>query len=267
MPKPIITLTTDFGHRGPFVGIMKGVILSRLPDAKIIDLTHEVEAHWPAEGGFWLAHSYRQFPQGSIHVAVVDPGVGTERDILCCELNAHVFLAPDNGILSDVIGEDASAQCFRVSAAAIEKLGEKTISSTFHGRDVFAPLAAELAAGRVSPAELGDKTTDIVPSLVEHPERLGQRLQGTIVAIDRFGNLISNISKDDIADMKQPVVSCSGRELRLQDTYGRSQPGELLVLLNSFDMVEIARAEGSAAEYLGLGLGAPISVTDNQTYN
>jgi len=260
MTKPIITLTTDFGHKGPFVGIMKGVILSRLGDVEIIDMTHEVEAHWPAEAGFWLAHSYQHFPAGTVHVAVVDPGVGTERDILCCELNNHVFLAPDNGILSDVIGVRDNIVCYRVSTETIQRLNPGAISPTFHGRDVFAPLAAELAAKRMSVSEVGEATSDIAPSLVEQAERIGERLQGTVVAVDRFGNLISNVSREQLALLKKPLITCSGRNLQLQDTYGRSQPGELLALINSFGMLEIARVESSAAEYLGLGIGAPISV-------
>jgi S-adenosylmethionine hydrolase len=199
-----------------------------------------------------------------VHVAVVDPGVGTERDILGCELNGHLFLAPDNGILSDVIGSNDNAACYRVSSDCIQRLNAGAISSTFHGRDVFAPLAAELAAKRLSISDVGKATNDIAPSLVEQAERMGERLQGTVVAVDRFGNLISNVSREQLAQLKKPLISCSGRQLQLQDTYGRSQPGELLALINSFDMLEIARVESSAAEYLGLGIGAPISVTERR---
>ena len=255
MSQAIITLTTDFGHKGPFVGIMKGVILSRLPAATIVDLTHEVQAHWPAEAGFWLAHSYRNFPTGTVHVAVVDPSVGTERDILGCELDGHIFLAPDNGILSDVIGSRTNTPCYRLNEAMLKSLNPGKISATFHGRDVFAPLAAEIASGRIGVSAMGSATHDIVPSLVERPEQLGSRLQGTIVAVDSFGNLISNVSHNELNKLNRPVINCSGRNLLLQDTYGRSQPGELLALINSFGMLEIARAEGDAAQFLSLGLG------------
>jgi S-adenosyl-L-methionine hydrolase (adenosine-forming) len=258
---PIITLTTDFGHKGPFVGIMKGVILSRLPQARIVDLTHEVHAHWPAEAGFWLAHSYKNFPIESIHLAVVDPGVGTERDILGCKHDGHVFLAPDNGILSDVLGSSPPDQVYRLSKQLINQINPDNISSTFHGRDVLAPLAAEIALGNIKIETIGEKTCDIVPSLVEQAEHIGSRLQGTIVAIDSFGNLISNVSHMELKKINNPKISCGGRHLHLQDTYGRSQPGEFLALINSFDMLEIARAEGNASEHLGLGLGAPISIS------
>jgi S-adenosylmethionine hydrolase len=258
---PIITLTTDFGQKGPFVGIMKGVILARLPQARIVDLTHEVHAHWPAEAGFWLAHSYKNFPIHSVHVAVVDPGVGTERDILGCKHDGHIFLAPDNGILSDVLGGSSPDEVYRLSKELVDKINPGNISSTFHGRDVFAPLAAEIAAGNIRIDTIGERTRDIVPSLVEQAERIGSRLQGTIVAVDSFGNLISNVSHTELKQMRNPVITCGGRNLRLQDTYGRSQPGEFLALINSFDMLEIARAEGNASEYLGLGLGAPISIS------
>jgi len=260
MSAPTITLTTDFGHKGPFVGIMKGVILKRLPDARIIDLTHEVHAHWPAEGGFWLSHSHEYFPAGTVHVAVVDPGVGTGRAIVATEYKNQLFLAPDNGILSDVICNDPDTPVYQLSDNMIEKLNPGSISSTFHGRDIFAPLATELAAGKLNVSDIGPQHHELVPSLVEQPEKIGARLQGTVVAVDSFGNLISNISKSALAGFNKPVISCGGKELSLQDTYGRSQPGELLALINSFGMLEIARAEGDAAEFLGLGLGAPIKV-------
>ena len=260
-PASIITLTTDFGHKGPFVGIMKGVILARLPQARIVDLTHEVHAHWPAEAGFWLAHSYKNFPAGSVHVAVVDPGVGTERDILGCRHDGHIFLAPDNGILSDVLGGNSPDEVYRLSKGLVDQINPGNISSTFHGRDIFAPLAAEISAGNILIENIGEKTRDIVPSLVEQAEHIGSKLQGKIVALDSFGNLISNVSHTEIKQITNPLVICGGRQLRLQDTYGRSQPGELLALINSFDMLEIARSEGSASEYLGLGLGAPITIS------
>ncbi|MBT5890460.1 MAG: hypothetical protein HOH24_02205, partial [Chromatiales bacterium] len=194
----------------------------------------------------------------NINARLYDLGDG----ILGCELDGHIFLAPDNGILSDVIGSRTNTPCYRLNEAMLQSLNPGKISATFHGRDVFAPLAAEIASGRIGVNAIGSATRDIVPSLVEGPEKLGSRLQGTIVAVDSFGNLISNVSRKALSELNQPVINCGGRNLLLQDTYGRSQPGELLALINSFGMLEIARAEGNAAQFLSLGLGAPISITE-----
>jgi len=257
----IVTLTTDFGHKGPFVGVMKGVILSRLPDARIIDLTHEIHAHWPAEGGFWLSRSHGYFPAGTVHVAVVDPGVGTSRDIIAAEFDGQTFLAPDNGILAHILGDTPSVPVYKLGPACREQLSGGEISATFHGRDLFAPLAAEVAAGRLKISKIGEQVSEITPSLVEDPVVDNGKIQGAVVAVDSFGNLISNIDGALLTSLKKPVARCGGKTLKLQDTYGRSQPGELLALINSFGVVEIARAESSAADYLGLGLVAPIVIS------
>ena len=143
----VITVTTDFGHQGPFVGVIKGCILTRFPAARIIDLTHEIVVHWPAEAGFWLARAYPYFPAGTVHVAVVDPGVGTSRDILALEAGGHYFLAPDNGLLAPVFARSPDARLTRLAALSLARLNIANPSATFHGRDIFAPVAAELAAG------------------------------------------------------------------------------------------------------------------------
>src|SRR5580692_3854810 len=169
VPSGVITLTTDFGHQGPFVGVMKGAILQRYPQARLIDLTHEILVHWPAEAGFWLARVHPYFPPGTVHVAVVDPGVGTARGILAVLAHAQVFLAPDNGLLASVVSRAPGARIVRLAAATLARLGVARISATFHGRDIFAPLAAELAAGRLSVSELGEPVTQLVPSWVDEP--------------------------------------------------------------------------------------------------
>lgn len=259
----VITLTTDFGHKGPFVAIMRGVILARAPQVEVIDLTHDIHVHWPAEAGFWLEHAYKYFPPGSVHVAVVDPGVGTERHIIAVEFDGHVFLAPDNGLLPDgIIGADS--QAWRLSEAWRAKRDWPTPSNTFHGRDIFAPLAADIATGRVRPNEIGQPVAEPVPSLLEPPEVNTQEIHGTVITIDHFGNLITNIDADMLAGIEAPRVFTAGRELPLQETYGRSTPGDFLALVNSFDVLEIARAEGSAADGLGLGRGAPVVVRESK---
>ena len=260
----VITLTTDFGHKGPFVAVMRGVILSRTPDARVIDLTHEIHVHWPAEAGFWLARAYAYFPSGSVHVAVVDPGVGTSRDILAVEHEGHVFLAPDNGLLAPLIEADEATRVFRLDDHWRQQQDWPSPSQTFHGRDIFAPLAADLLGGRLQPSDIGPRTTDIVPSLLEPAEKHGQEIRGTVVTIDHFGNLITNIDEKMLADLPQPRVQAAGRRLPLLHTYGQTKPGDFLALINSFGVLELACAEGNAADRLGLGRGAPVTVTERQ---
>jgi hypothetical protein len=256
----VVTLTTDFGLKDPFVGVMKGQLLVRYPDVRIVDLTHDVLAHWPAEAGFWLARSFRYFPAGSVHVAVVDPGVGSSRDIAVVECERHVFLAPDNGLLAGVIETASEATLRRIEPPVLRSLGIGTPSATFHGRDIFAPLAAELAAGRLQPADLGSPVRELIPGWVEEPVvGLGQ-VTGVVVTIDHFGNLITNIDSRYLAGLSQPGVRVAGRELPLRRTYSDVRPGEYLALVNSFGVLEIARAERSAAEGLGLDRGAPVVV-------
>jgi len=258
----VITITTDFGHQGPFVATMKGRILAHFPNARIIDVTHEVPVYWPAEAGFWLARAYSYFPSGSVHVAVVDPGVGTARDIIVVAAAGHAFVAPDNGLLAPVVARSNSPSIFRLDTAkAIARLKLPAPSATFHGRDIFAPIGAEIAAGRIAPADLGPKTTDIVPSWVEEPAVTAEQVAGVIITIDHFGNLITNIDAELIRNFASPVVRTGGHSLPLRRTYGDVRPGEFLALVNSFGVIEIARAEQSAAEALGLGRGAPVTIS------
>jgi S-adenosyl-L-methionine hydrolase (adenosine-forming) len=259
----VITITTDFGHQGPFVATMKGRMLAHLPGARIIDVTHEVPVYWPAEAGFWLARAYSYFPSGSVHVAVVDPGVGTARDIIVVVASGHAFVAPDNGLLAPVVARSAAPSIFRLDTTkAIARFKLPMPSATFHGRDIFAPIGAELAAGRVAPADLGPKTTDIVPSWVDEPAVTPDHVSGVIITIDHFGNLITNIDAELIRNFPAPVVRVGGgHNLPLRRTYGDVRPGEFLALVNSFGVIEIARAEQSAAEALGLGRGAPVTIS------
>lgn len=256
-PSGVITITTDFGHKGPFAAVMKGVILGRFPDAKIVDLAHDIPAQWPPEAGFWVSRSYRWFPQGTVHLAIVDPGVGTERDILVVEADGHVFMAPDNGLLAQLID---SATEPRVGKLDLAKLDLPEPSATFHGRDIFAPLAAEVAAGRLAPADIVTPTEDWTPGWIDEPEVSKDRVAGVIVTVDTFGNLISNIDEALLANFSEPVADIAGHHVPMRTTYGNAKPGDYLALVNSFGVVEIARAEGSAAEGLGSARGAPLVI-------
>lgn len=261
-PSGVVTITTDFGHQGPFVGVMKGVILTRFPAARIIDLTHEIVVHWPAEAGFWLSRAYGYFPAGTVHAAVIDPGVGTSRDIIAVTAGGHFFLAPDNGLLAPVVSRTPGASIVRLTAAQLARIGVSRPSATFHGRDILAPVAAELAAGRCAPEDLGEpvESASLVPSWVDEPAIEAHSVTGMVITIDHFGNLITNIDALLLERFRLPIVHAGNHAFPLLRTYGDTRPGEYLALINSFGVLEIARAEQSAAEGLGLSRGAPVGV-------
>ena len=258
----VITITTDFGHKGPFAGVMKGVILARFPQARVVDLAHDIPAQWPPEAGFWVSRSYAWFPIGTVHMAIVDPGVGTERDILLAEVDGHIFIAPDNGLLGPLLDPIESPSVFKLDAGRTRSLHLKTPSATFHGRDIFAPVAAELAAGRTSVDDIGVPVTEWTPGWIDEPESTTGNVSGVIVTIDAFGNLISNIDANLIENFAEPVANIAGHQIPMLQTYGRATPGDLLALVNSFGVVEIAKAEGSAAESLGSARGAPLVIRE-----
>jgi len=259
-PSGVITITTDFGHKGPFAAVMKGVILNRFPAARIVDLTHEIPAQWPPEAGFWVSRSYRYFPPGTVHVAIVDPGVGTERDILLVDHDQHIFMAPDNGLLACLLDKSIDAMVFKLGPDALARLDIPTPSMTFHGRDIFAPIAAEMAAGRTTPVAIGTPTSSWIPTWVDEPEICDGNVCGVIITVDSFGNLISNIDEKLISSMQVPVARIGGHEISMVATYGRAAPGDYLALINSFGVLEIAKAEGNAAESLGVDRGAPVTI-------
>lgn len=259
-PAGVITITTDLGHKGPFVGVMKGVIATRYPGATVIDVTHDIPAHWPPEAGFWISRAYPYFPGGSVHLGIVDPGVGTERDILVAEVGGHLFIAPDNGLLATLLPRATSIR--KLDLERLAGFNLPVPSSTFHGRDIIAPVAAELAAGKLRVEDTGSKTSDWTPGWLDEPEVSHNRVSGVIVTIDAFGNLISNIDATLIDGFRSPEVKLSGRRFPMQATYGRAEPGSYLALINSFGVLEIARVEGNAAEHLGSDRGAPVVVTD-----
>lgn len=261
-PSGVITITTDFGHKGPFTAVMKGVIASRFPDAKVIDLIHDIPAQWPPEAGFWVSRAYKYFPKGTIHLAIVDPGVGTERDILLVQYDRHVFMAPDNGLLAPVLEHMTDGQVFKLDLNCLQRLKIDKPSATFHGRDVFAPIAADLASGRTTPVSIGIPTDEWIPGWIDDPGVEPGKVSGAIITVDTFGNLISNIDRQLIDDFREPFAHIAGHQIPMLTTYGRARPGDYLALVNSFDVVEVARAEGNAAEALGSDRGAPIVITD-----
>lgn len=266
MKRPgVITLTTDFGHKGPFAAVMRGVILGRNPNVTVIDLAHDIPPHWPAEAGFWIFRSYGYFPEGTIHLGIVDPGVGTERDILIVEHDGHLFMAPDNGLLAHFLDNASAPRVWRLDIERLDSLNLGKPSDTFHGRDIFAPIAAELAAGSISPGDIGTAVHEWTPGWIDEPEVVGRKITGTIVTIDGFGNLISNIDAALIENIREPVANIAGHQVPMLTTYGRAKPGDFLALINSFGVIEIAKAEGNAAESLGSERGAPLVISDGHS--
>jgi len=256
----LITLTTDFGLREPFVGIMKGMMLARASQLRFIDMAHDVSAFQPVEAGFWLAGALRYFPSGTVHVAVVDPGVGTPRALLAAMANDQVLLAPDNGLLAPLAVRRKIDQIIRIDLARLVQFGVSDVSATFHGRDVFAPLAAAIASGRCDPGDLGEQVDSLdLSGWPATTTRADGGVAGVVVAVDRFGNLISNIEATTVVALATPTVHIGGLRLPLRRTYGDAAPGDYLGLINSFEVLEVARSRGNAAAGLNLAVGAPIS--------
>jgi len=256
----LVTLTTDFGLREPFVGIMKGVMLAHAAELRFVDMAHEVSAFQPIEAGFWLSRALRYFPAGTLHVAVVDPGVGTPRDLVVALSGDQALLAPDNGLLAPLAARGTIDRIVRVEAARLVRFGVSDVSATFHGRDIFAPLAAAIASGRCNPLDLGTEISALNSVGWPHTQhRTDGGIEGVIVAVDRFGNLISNIEASAVVALDMPTALIGGMLLPLRRTYGDAQAGEYLGLINSFEVLEVARARGNASQGLNLGVGAPIS--------
>jgi S-adenosyl-L-methionine hydrolase (adenosine-forming) len=256
----LVTLTTDFGLREPFVGIMKGVMLAHAAQLKFVDMAHDVSAFQPVEAGFWLAGALRYFPAGTTHVAVVDPGVGTPRALLVALSNEQALLAPDNGLLAPLAARGQIERVIRIDNTRLVQFGVSDVSATFHGRDIFAPLAAAIASGRCDPADLGDEVDAIDQSgWPTTTPRADGGVSGVVVAVDRFGNLISNIGAPTVVALTSPTIHIGGLRLPLRRTYGDAAKGEYLGLINSFEVLEVACSRGNAAQGLNLGVGAPIS--------
>ena len=248
---PIITLTSDFGW-GPFVGVMKGVILSLCPQARLVDLEHGVPAQDVAAGALVLGQAVEVFPPGTVHLAVVDPGVGTERRGLVIEARGMLWVGPDNGLFTMVLQAGPDWRAFELTN---RRFFRAEVSDTFHGRDVFAPVAAHLAAG-AAPAEMGPPLDDPVRLDWPRPRLQGDRLAGQVLGRDHFGNLITNLDRSAVEDFlagRQAQVTMGPWEVSgLRRAYGQVAPGEPLALFNSLGLLELALNQGNLAQHLGL---------------
>jgi S-adenosylmethionine hydrolase len=257
----IITLITDFGRQDEYVGLMKGVMLGIDPAARIIDLTHAIDPQDVAQAAFTVESSWRYFPEGTIHAVIVDPGVGTERAMLCLEFHRQVFLAPDNGVLSLLLDAEA---CGNVRRLDNSEYWRGAVSRTFHGRDVLAPVAAHLSRG----AETGALGPAIDPARAVRIDDLKARLQasgevcGRIIHVDRFGNLITNIDAGALKSRGSSweVAFGSGRVQGLSGTYADAESGAGLALIGSRGYLEIAVNSGSAGDFFNARKGDAVRV-------
>ena len=260
-PPPIITLTTDFGVRDPYVGVMKGVILGINPRATIVDVSHEVEPQAIAQGAFIIGSSHRFFPSGSIHVVVVDPGVGTSRRAVLLVTPTARFLGPDNGVFTHVARAgyadgEGLAPGYEAYELSNRGLWLGPPSDTFHGRDVFAPVAAHLSLG-VPDREVGPRLSRLTLLPQATPAWDGPVLEGSVVHVDRYGNLITDIPGSLLRGVEGLVFRVRGRRIHgLSRSY--SEAGSLLAIVGSNATLEVAVRNGSAAEALGAGVGDPV---------
>jgi S-adenosylmethionine hydrolase len=259
MARPIVTLTTDFGLSDYYSGAMKGVILGICPQAQIVDLSHEIRPYAISEGAHVIAEAYPCFPKKTVHVVVVDPGVGTARRPIIMEAAGQRFVAPDNGVLAMIY----SRQKHKIRLISNDRYFRKPVSNTFHGRDIFAPVGAHIAAGEPV-SRFGRLVDDYVRPEFERPRRAGDGIwTGRILNIDRFGNVITNFHASEFADLERRafVLSLGSFEVRaLARNYAESRPGELFAIIGGSGYLEVSVGQGSAAERIGCEAGAAVEL-------
>ena len=260
MNKPIITLLTDFGTKDHYVASMKGVILNINPQCLLIDITHQVNPHDIGEGAFILANTYSYFPKGTIHLSVVDPGVGGMRKPILLVTKNYFLVGPDNGLFTLVAQREKAKQ---VVVLTKKKYFLPKVSSTFHGRDIFAPVAAHLSLG-IKPSAFGYEINSLKELRVQKPVMKEGKLVGEILHIDTFGNVVSNIDEGKLFRFIQsrPFVIRAGRKsiFGLKEGYSEGKKGEPIALLGSGGFLEISVRESSAQKTLKLKRGDPIQV-------
>jgi S-adenosyl-L-methionine hydrolase (adenosine-forming) len=262
--RPTITLITDFGLNDHFVGAMKGVILNIAPDAQIVDITHAVQPYDILDGALSLAETYNYFPARTVHLIVVDPGVGTTRRPIIASSDRHNFVAPDNGVLSLMYAKEERLHVRHVSS---DHYFQQPISNTFHGRDIFAPVAAYLAKG-VDHEKFGPEISDYVRFNAPKPKPVDAKtLRGIVLKVDRFGNLITNFTPKDIPALfeKQAAgfkIAVGKREITaLRTNYAEGAPGEVFAILGSMGYLEISANRGAANQLTGAAKGTEVNIT------
>jgi S-adenosylmethionine hydrolase len=280
MDAPLLVFTTDFGTADPYAGIMRGVVLGINPRARLMDLTHQISPQNVAQASFVLGNSYRYFPPEAIHVVVVDPGVGTGRRPVLVSTPHGRFVGPDNGVLSQVLSglmDDAPRAPGAPGTASLpaevtavhltnSAFWRLPVSHTFHGRDIFAPIAAWLSRG-VETSKFGDYVSDYVRFQPPKPKALNERLiKGVVLKVDKFGNVITNFTPEDLPMLFQqsppPFKFVAGKSeiTKLNLTYAQSAPGDLFAIVGSTGYLELATSRGAAAKILGIDKGADVGV-------
>jgi len=259
MPKPILTLTTDFGLADHYVGAMKGVILGICRDARIVDISHEAAPFDIAEGAYLISQAWRCFPKQTVHVVVVDPGVGTARRPIVMEAGGHYFVAPDNGVLSMIY----SREKHKIRLISAERYFRKPVSHTFHGRDIFAPVAAHLANG-VPAARMGKTIDDYLRTDFEKPQQTGKRAwSGRILKIDRFGNIVTNFLAADFPGIERRdfLLTVGSQQIGvLARNYAEAGQDELFAIIGSGGYLEVSGNQFSAAQRTGCQTGAAVEL-------
>jgi hypothetical protein len=263
VPNAIITLTTDYGTEDHLVGTLKGVILKINPDVTIVDITHHVTPYDVLDGALAIGEAYSYFPPKTIHVVVVDPGVGTERRPLLVSGQSQYFIAPDNGVLSMVYEREGN---FVVRHATAEHYYLQPVSKTFHGRDVFAPVAAWLSKGWQT-ASMGDEIQDYKRFALPRPKTAEGTIKGVVLRVDVFGNLVTNFRSEDL-----PEGARNGKALNLHlgnhtvtklvETFAQGEQNEPIAYFGSSGYLEIGVNKANASRALGLGRGAPVSLPE-----
>ena len=263
MPNRLITLTTDFGMNDHFVGTMKGVILSINPEAEIVDICNAVNSFDVLDGALTIAHAASYFPSDTLHVVIVDPGVGSQRRPILVTNEKHIFLAPDNGVMSLVYERSERLSVRHVTS---EHYFLQPVSQTFHGRDVFAACAGWLSKG-VESSKFGEEITDYVRFSAPKPKPISERgFKGVVLKTDKFGNLITNITPKDIPQLFEPapppfrIVVGKAEVTKMKDSYAQATPGEVFGILGSMGFLEIAANRGAAAQLTGTGKGNEVSI-------
>ncbi len=259
----VVTFTTDFGLQDPFVGTMHGVVLNIHPETQIVDICHAIPSFDVLDAAWTIAQSYQFFPPRSVHVIVVDPGVGSVRRPILAETDDYIFVAPDNGVLSLI---EAREPKFTVRHITADRYFLQPLSQTFHGRDIFSPVAAWLSKG-VAPAEFGPEISDHVRLPLPAVEHIGENsLRGVVLKVDKFGNLITNVSEQEAPALfaaTPPSVKLliAGQEItRVCRSYADGSDHELFAIVGSSGYLEIAARQASAAEKLSAGVGTPVGV-------
>jgi len=261
LARPIITLTTDYGINDHLVGVMKGVILNINPDVNVVDITHGVLPHDILDGALTIGQAYRHFPPKTIHVVVVDPGVGTQRRPILVASDQHYFVAPDNGVLSSVYDQTEALYVWHIIS---EHYFRQPVSKTFHGRDIFAPVAAWLSKSWQTSA-FGEPVTDFVRFAIPKPKATGNTIKGIVLRVDQFGNLITNFKVEDVpalatTDGKFTIKAGNATITKLVPTFAGGSNGEAVGVIGSSGYLEICVNKTSAARTLGIGRGAEVSV-------